>query len=155
MKLLLFFLSLFFGFFGQAQKEDYVWMLGGGSNVLDTLYTLSAVNFNGGQASFSNTYQQYPEMGSPTNASIADENGNLICYTDGVRIYNANYEIIENGADLHSPTSFPLGFTAVQGGGLLPFPKNVGKYILLSCNKINFYHDGWLTPVVIQLPIPS
>lgn len=127
-----------------GQKEDYNWIIGGGSNVFDTLYTLSAVNFNGGLANFVNTNQQYPEMGSPTNVSISDENGNLVCYSNGDTIYNTSYEAIQNGYDLHI-FDYPLGFPAVQGAVLLPLPNSDGKYIMISCNDIDIVHNGWLS----------
>ncbi len=129
-----------------SQKEDYTWVISGGSNVLDTLYTITTVNFNSGQAIFSNTYNQYPAMQAPTNTNISDVNGNLVCYSNGTVIYNASFEVIENGEDLHSQSSFPLGFTAVQGAVLFPFPNSIGKYLIISCTDIDFYHDGWLTP---------
>ncbi|MCF8246336.1 MAG: T9SS type A sorting domain-containing protein [Saprospiraceae bacterium] len=146
MKFLALVFSMMAAISSYSQKEDYVWMLGGGVNIPDTQYTLLVMDFKIGLPTFSNTYLQYPEMEAPTNTSIANASGNLVCYTNGISIYNANHEIIENGADLHSPTSFPGGYTAVQGGILLPFPDNIGKYMLLSCNDIHFYHDGWLTP---------
>ncbi len=145
MKLLALALAMMAAIPSFSQKEDYNWMLGGGSNVFDTLYTITQLDFNNGQVNFVNTYLQYPNIGSPTNASISDENGNLVCYTDGVRVYNASHEIVENGGDLHSTTSFPTGFTAVQGGVLLPFPSNQGSIIFISCEKVSFAVDGWLT----------
>ncbi len=129
-----------------SQKEDYNWMLGGGSNVFDTLYTITQLDFNTGQANFVNTNLQYPDMGSPTNASISDENGNLVCYTNGVEIYNSNHNILENGANIHSPTSFPGGFVAIQGAIIFPYPENSEKYIMISCDDVQFIVDGWLAP---------
>lgn len=140
---LLFFVSL--PLLSYSQKEDYNWLLSGGSNVFDTLFTVSQLGFKTGEAVFTNTYQQYPSM-SVTNTSISDENGDLVCYTNGVDLFNSNHELVENGAAFHSPTSYPAGYTAVQGAILFPFPNSIGKYILISCNAIDFYHDGWLTP---------
>ncbi len=125
-----------------SQKEDYTWVLSGGTNVYDTLYTLFTVEFNTEQATFSNTYNQYPYMKAPTNTSISDENGNLVCYTNGVGLYNANHELVEGGDALHSPTSYPGGFTALQGGILLPFPGNPGSFFLITCNEAVFYYDN-------------
>lgn len=125
-----------------CQKEDYNWVISGGSNVLDTFYTITTVNFNSGQAIFSNTYNQYPDMQAPTNTNISDENGNLVCYTNGVGLFNANHELVENGDALHSPTSYPGGVTALQGGILLPFPDNPSNFILISCDEVDFYYDN-------------
>lgn len=128
-----------------GQKEDYVWMLSGGVNIPDTQYTLTVMDFNTGQPTFFNTNLQYPAMDAPTNTSIADQNGKLVCYTNGVDLYNADHELIENGGALHSPTAFFGGFVAVQGAILLPLPNALGKYLLISCNDIDIVHDGWLS----------
>jgi hypothetical protein len=85
-------------------------------------------------------------MQAPTNTSISDENGNLIFYTNGVGLFNANHELVENGNAFHSPTSYPGGFTAVQGGISFPFPENPGQFILLLADEVDFYFDGIYSP---------
>lgn len=125
-----------------GQKEDYNWMLSGGNNVFDTFFTVSQLSFKTGSAVFTNTYLQYPAM-SLTNTSISDENGDLVCYTNGVDLFNSDHELVENGAAFHSPTSYPNGFVAVQGAILYPYPGHAGSYVLLTCDEVYFYFNGW------------
>lgn len=62
-------------------------------------------------------------------ASIADEEGNLLFYTDGISIWNRNHLIMPNGTDLgghHSST---------QSGVIVPHPSNRDLYYVLTVDS--------------------
>ncbi len=116
-----------------AQKEDYFWFFGS-KTPPDSIYSTCTIDFNNSPPQIN---LRYEFVGfNMTNASISDSLGNLICYTNGTVLLNSNGEVIENGNDLHSPTSFPFGFTALQGGIIFPFPGHVSKFLFISGTMI-------------------
>jgi gliding motility-associated-like protein len=68
-------------------------------------------------------------------ASISDNSGNLLFYTDGSTVYNKNHETMANGTDL-------LGeFSATQSALLIPQPGNDSIYYVFTCpsGEVGFY----------------
>jgi hypothetical protein len=128
-----------------AQKQDYVWPLGygvyweinsppygeliGGGQLLD--FTENAPT---------NYLQPFPLKQSLT--SICDSEGNIIAFTDGCRISNAEFELMENGDSINAgeahdkicgtfevqATSYPVW----QGVIFLNDPADSSRYYLLQ-----------------------
>jgi len=69
-----------------AQKQNNVWCFGLGCGI----------NFNSGAPVSFSTCAMHQLEGS---ASISDSNGNLLFYTDGDTIWNANNTVMPNGSD--------------------------------------------------------
>ncbi|MBP7273739.1 MAG: T9SS type A sorting domain-containing protein [Saprospiraceae bacterium] len=71
-----------------------------------------------------------------TNASIADKSGHLLFFTNGNRILNRSYAIMENGDSLcQNNISYNWGYDGqpnIQGALILPMPGDANKYILLQ-----------------------
>ncbi|MBK7467674.1 MAG: hypothetical protein IPJ43_13205 [Saprospiraceae bacterium] len=68
------------------------------------------------------------------NASICDSLGNLVCYTNGLEIYNNKHEIIANGNGIN-PGEFhdnykDFGYNLNQGTIILAWPNKKGVYVL-------------------------
>ena len=126
-----------------AQKEDYVWLFGGNLPP-DSLYATTALDFNVTPPS---VVLKYVFVGfGAASTSIASSDGELLCYSNGVHIYNGYDEIIENGDNIHPSTSFPIGFTSIQGAVLIPFPGHSEQYYLFSCDQVAFEYDEVLSP---------
>lgn len=62
-------------------------------------------------------------------AVVSDATGNLVCYTDGDKVYNSSHEVIMNG-DLSS----------AQENLIVPYPGNPDKYYLLRSNSNGFFY---------------
>ncbi len=68
------------------------------------------------------------------NTSICDMSGNLVCYSNGMHIFNAAHQIIENGDSLPQNEYFYTNGDYVflnQGVLLLPAPGHENQYYLL------------------------
>lgn len=80
-------------------KYDYVWLSGTTPEDTTSFYGTNVMNFNYDtleiEKQFVGTYF------SVTNASICDENGNLLFYTNGCFIANASHQIMQNGNGLN------------------------------------------------------
>jgi hypothetical protein len=120
-KITITFILLGIYFFANAQKEDYNWLSGDydpnsnaknifkfndlGLESIDTVVT--DANFY------------------ITNSSISDSLGNLLFYTNGRKIYNAQHQVIENGDSLNynwywNNSSFSNNYGLFQGCLILP-----------------------------------
>ncbi|MEX0315894.1 MAG: T9SS type B sorting domain-containing protein [Allomuricauda sp.] len=83
-------------------------------------------------------------------ATISDALGNLLFYTDGIKVYNKNHQLMPNGTDL-------LGhFSSTQSGIIVPKPNAPNIYYIFTCWLWNGYYysevdmtaDGGLGDVV-------
>lgn len=111
--------NLFYG-----QKHDYVWLFGYDSNPDTTFFGGTKIDFNGGQP---NIFYENREMHFDiTDASICDTAGNLLFYTNGIYIANAEDEVMENGnglnPDIFTSSWVDVGYPLYQGVLILPSP---------------------------------
>jgi len=87
-------------------------------------------------------------------ATISDYKGNLLFYTDGVKVWNKNHEIMPNGDGLHGHAS------ATQSALIVPKPRSRSTYYIftidaaenglkggLKYTEINMIADGGLGDV--------
>ena len=72
-------------------------------------------------------------------SSISDKNGNLLFYTNGITVWNANHKKMKNGTGL---LSHP---TITQGVLIIPFPFDSLKYYIFTSNQTSpvfgFYYS--------------
>ena len=108
-----------------AQKEDYVWMLGGGIGSPDSVFKSCSLDFSTNPFTVNYINKDLPYIF--TNTSICDTSGKLICYSNGENIYNNTHQTIENGDDFYPNTAYTQGYPGVQGYLLLPSPGNFGQ----------------------------
>jgi len=59
-------------------------------------------------------------------ASIADSNGNLLFYTDGVRVWNKNHQVMENGNGLKGH------YSSTQSALIIPKPGSATIYYIFT-----------------------
>ena len=109
-KIVSFLFLIIFPRFLSAQKEASVWLVSPGRQI----------NFQSGSFELS-------EFSAKQNvkASICDENGNLVFYTDGRTVWNKFHEIVKNGERLIPDEKFQQNKPV-----FVPFPQKKGWYIL-------------------------
>ncbi len=113
-------------------KLDYIWLLGYDSNLTDLTFGGSILDFN---TSPPHAYYKYLDMNiDVTNASMCDEEGNLLFYTNGIYIANREHEVMLNGDSLN-PDPLTLdwrddGYRLYQGVLTLPLPEDASLYYL-------------------------
>ena len=62
-------------------------------------------------------------------ATISDDNGSLLFYTDGITVYNANHIIMQNGSGLFGEPS------STQAALVVPFPSTPGSYYIFTTGQ--------------------
>lgn len=65
------------------------------------------------------------------SSTISDENGNLLFYSDGVKVWNANHQVMPNGSGLQGDMS------STQSSMIIPFPGDPKRYYLFTMAVIN------------------
>lgn len=63
---------------------------------------------------------------------ISDSFGNLLCYTNGINMYNKEHEIMQNGNNFQSETQYPFGYPLDQCAIILPMPDTQQVYIMID-----------------------
>ena len=119
-----------------SQQEDANWMLGGGTE--RTFADSQALN----QCTFSDVINFEERLINfvmdGTNASISDSLGNLVCYTNGVHLFNGNHELIENGGNFQDENEYPNGYKFLQGALILPVPNSEDSYLYLLTDRFRY-----------------
>jgi hypothetical protein len=85
-----------------AQKENNVWV--GGTNTLIDFNSGNPVVF--GRPDNSDIWR--------TNASYCDANGSLLFYTNGFRVFNKAFQIMQNGDDLNIGDYATFGYNELS-----------------------------------------
>ena len=130
--------------FSISQGINNLWLLG-----YDTIQNQSTpkvtIDFSGGSPSISSTNRPMEIFG--TNALISNTNGNLLFYTNGVYLANANNDTMLNGQGLNPSaytSNWASGLNIPQADLVIPFPGDTTKYYLIhetldSANIIPLY----------------
>lgn len=119
-----------------AQKHDYHWTLGGNNPILPQ-WAGTVIDFT---LSPPDIYYEFKDMHMrQVNASICDNLGNLLFYTNGIYIANTLGEIMENGQGLNpgeeADMSDGYGYILDQGAMALPWPEHDSLFLLLHMDK--------------------
>ena len=69
---------------------------------------------------------------SEGSASISDQNGNLLFYTDGTRVFDRMNQGMQNGGQLKGNPS------STQAALIVPRPSNPGRYFLFTVDKPDY-----------------
>ena len=121
-----------------GQKEDYVWLLGYGNNPDSEITGDSRIDFNTEPPTISLVPQPIDFYFS--DASICNGEGDLLIYTNGATVGNANNEVMENGDSLglsEVQLSYALGSgnssapPAQQGVIILNIPQQDSQYMII------------------------
>ena len=74
-----------------------------------------------------------------TNSSVCDTNGQLLFLSNGVKIFNKNYELMENGdsindgyfVNVYAEIMRLMGYVSMQGAIIIKKPNSTSTYYLL------------------------
>lgn len=137
-----------------SQKEDYIWLFGyggwsGNPNFGDVFLDFST--------SPPELLKDIRELNLDlTNASICDENGDLLLYSNGISISNGQHEIIENGEYLnyghYVNNDQEDGYRVGQGAFFIQSPKSKSQFYLIHVGreiKTNPMGDSYVTGVAL------
>ncbi|WP_147676004.1 T9SS type B sorting domain-containing protein [Algibacter pacificus] len=119
-KKLLFTLFNLLGLILLAQGEASNWYFGFNSGIKFDLASNSVSSLSNGQI---DTYEG--------SASISDEFGNLLFYTDGITVWNKNHNVMSNGSNLYGDPS------STQSAIIVPKPNNNDIYYIFTVDDHN------------------
>ncbi len=108
---LLFFLPLSLS----AQQEN-VWCFG----------DKAGIDFNGGPIAIKTAIKT-----TEGSASVCDDRGSLLFYTDGHQVWDKHHKLMPNGDNLPGQ-AFNMTFSTSQGAAIVPFPGDPDKYYIFS-----------------------
>ena len=136
MKCLFFCLLTFYSAYLIAQKNDYNWTWSGYA-VNDTVLSGNFLNFNNKVRKLTNVPVGI-KIGQ-ANASISDDEGNLLFYFNGCRIAGKDHKLIENGDSINYGNALKLiagedclyGYTGAQNSMIIEDPYLRNKYYVL------------------------
>ncbi len=112
-------------------KRDYNWMFGYENYPPD--WGGTRLNFNQIPPTTSNnTLALFLCF---TDASISDTNGNMLFYTNGMYVANANHQLMPNGDSLNPGDLFNYyqgyGYRLIQGALIIPLPGSDSLYLII------------------------
>ena len=110
-------------FYSSAQNEGNIWYFGG----------YAGLDFNSGIPIALTDGQLNTGEGC---SSIADNNGDLLFYTDGMTVYNKNHTIMPNGSGLLGHSS------STQSGIIVKKPGSLTIYYLFTCDGMSGNSGG-------------
>ncbi len=114
---------LFFGINNYSQSEAANWYFGYGGGIRFNQISNNVSSVNDGQL--------FTNEGC---ASISDDTGNLLFYTDGTSVWNKNHVIMQNGSGLFGDSS------STQSAIIVPKPNDINIYYIFTV-------DNWLDGV--------
>jgi gliding motility-associated-like protein len=103
-------------------KEQNVWYFGANAGL----------DFNSGEPTVLSNGQLY---NAESCASITNADGQLLMYTNGLTLWNANHQVMPNGSGLLGDPS------STQGAVIVPMPLNNNKYYIFTIDELAGY-DG-------------
>jgi len=117
----------------QREKRDHIWLLGYGSNPTNLTFGGTRIDFNQSPPQISYEYRDLDF--NATNASMCDEAGNLLFYSNGIAVHNYLNELIENGdglnPDPYTENWIGDGYPLPQGLLILPDPGAPNRFFLV------------------------
>jgi len=78
-------------------------------------------------------YAQLSETIGANNGSICDQNGSLLFYANGCKVFNSNHEMMENGGDInpgdrHDAHCLFGNYPGTQNSIIIPVPNTEDQY---------------------------
>ena len=133
MKRFLLFLALFSlldsGNIVEAQKNDYIWLIGRNPNN-DTLgQQVNILNFNQFPVEISSSDSIHIDFWE-SNICMSDFYGSLVFYSNGIEIYNAQHQIMSNSDDFNNYSNYDQSSFNQNLIALPPLQQNSSIYHL-------------------------
>jgi hypothetical protein len=130
MKKLLFIVLLFFTSFSFAQLENANWCFGFNAGV----------NFNTNPPTAISSQITLTNPGScEVSASVSDDNGQLLFYTDGINVWDKNNVAMPNGNGLYGYSDLENSQQTVV---IVPKPGNPNIYYIFTLGAIGYVSSG-------------
>jgi gliding motility-associated-like protein len=105
-------------FFLQAQKQNSIWYFGNGAGT----------NFNTTPPSSLTDGALNAAEGC---ASVSDDNGNLLFYTDGMTVFNKQHQVMAGGTGLSGHKS------STQGVVIVPWPGRTNLFLIFTADAVD------------------
>jgi len=130
-----------------AQKHDYTWLIGlGGTQTTIPEYGTTRINFNNNPYQLENIDLDMAFLGSSVSV-MSDADGELLFYTNGCYIANAQGDTIEGGGLLNYASGVSAkndciwgdGYQIVWGAVSVPVTPQTGQYAIIHKDK----HSNW------------
>ena len=123
-------------------KQDYHWFFGTDQNIV--LEGNQGIHFDFNERPFSPVVNTNGLEFTQNNASISDQDGNLLFYTNGCAIANSEHEIMENGDSINHNLFFEifrlndcgLGYPGHQDVLILDDPAIIDGYYLIHKSRV-------------------
>jgi Secretion system C-terminal sorting domain len=116
----------------QDEKRDNIWLFGYGTPDSEPPFGWTTLDFSNNPPDIIYQHRYIPLF--QENASICDKNGNLLFYTNGIKIGNADNQLMVNGGGLNPGIwtgEYPDGLPMSQGALALPVPGSDSLYVLI------------------------
>jgi hypothetical protein len=136
--------GLLFNFFSSAQMNNY-WVMGYGSGIINPSNMVYSIDFRNGQIEYDTVFKHFSFRSN--DASICDSAGNLLFYTNGFAVMNANHDTMVNGEDLNPSI---VGSSNWDDTGM-PYAQ-MSIIIPVSGANNQFYIIHHCYYIIIQLP---
>ncbi len=137
---------LFFTLMVHAQyKFDYTWLVGYKTENPNSNNGMSIFDFSGDTLSIARQLSGLRMY--VTNASISNHEGELLFYTNGCNINNAEHNLMQNGEGLNPGFAYlsgncpDYGNTVPKGAIILPVPETQNKYVLFHQSYTSLQGD--------------
>ena len=133
MKRLLLFFALFSlldsGNIVEAQKNDYIWLMGGNVETDTGTLEVDVINFNQSPIQVS-TDTNITIQFKLTNICMSDSSGSLIFYSNGKEIYNAQHQLMSNSQGFNDYPNYDQSLVNQNLIALPPLQQNSSIYHL-------------------------
>ncbi|MBX2929905.1 MAG: T9SS type A sorting domain-containing protein [Saprospiraceae bacterium] len=116
-------------------KQDCNWPTGFSTTNFDPLFGTAILSFCEDSLRILDVGQAISFSGA--NAAMSDQDGNLLFYTNGISVANAQHQIMPNGDGLSPQGTFgfeDIGLPIPQGALALPLPGHEHQFVL--------FHEG-------------
>lgn len=119
-----------------AQNQAANWYFGYGAGVKFDVANGTVSSANNGSLST-----------NEGSASISDENGNLLFYTDGSVVFNKNHQVMQNGSGLYGDSS------STQSAIIVPKPDDVNIYYVFTVDNRLDGNDFGLNYSIVDMTL--
>lgn len=147
MKNIFLFILLFHTIGIYSQRYDQKWILGYDA-VAGQPYGISELNFTNNSLNIA--WQNYPINFGTTQTSMYNETGNMLFCTNGVYVYNSNYDTMKNTIGFnpspYTSSHIQYGLYIPQGVLAIPSPKQDNTYYLFH-ETVKWTDTTGLTPL--------
>ena len=119
-----------------AQNQAANWYFGYGAGISFDVASGAVSSMDGGNLST-----------NEGSATISDEDGNLLFYTDGTFVFNKNHQVMQNGSGLYGDSS------STQSAIIVPKPDDVNIYYIFTVDNRLDGNDFGLNYSVVDMTL--